>query len=311
MYDLIIIGAGPAGMAASIYASRYKLNHLVIANQIGGMAVDAHEIRNYPGFKSISGKKLMEAFGSHVQNLGAEIRNEKVVEIKKELISAGKYFFEITTSTNRKYRAKALILALGTKQRKLNIEGEDKFIGRGISYCAVCDAPFFKDKIVGVVGGSDSAATAALLLAEYAQKVFLIYRKEKINLRCQPVLIDELEKNPKIEMIFKTNIIKIKGENKVEAIEIDTPYENKNELKLDGLFIEIGSMPLVNLAQGIGVNLDEENYIQVDENFKTNVDGVFAAGDVTAGSAKFRQIITAASEGAIAAASVYEYLRKL
>ena len=268
------------------------------------MAFEAHKIENYPGFKSISGKELMEELNVHAQNLGAEVKNEEAVEIKNE-----SDFFEIINSKNEKYKTKTIILALGTKQRKLNIKGENEFFGRGVSYCAVCDGPFFKDKIVGVAGGSDSAATSALFLTEYAKKVFLIYRKEKLHLRCQPALINELEKNTKIEMIFKTNILKVKGKNKVKAIEIDKEYKDKKELKLDGIFIEIGSAPLVNLAKNLGIILDEENYIKVDENLKTNISGVFAAGDVTAGSAKLRQIVTAASEGAIAATSVYNFLK--
>ena len=212
----------------------------------------------------------------------------------------------ITTKKNI-YKSKTVIVASGTKRRKLNIPGEQELIGKGVSYCATCDAAFFKDKIVGVVGGNDAAAMSALLLAEYAKKVFIIYRKEKI--RAEPLRVSQLEKNKKVTIINNTNVITVNGDKIVSSVTLDKEYKNSKELALDGLFIEIGSIPSTILTKPLGIELDEQGYIIVDASQKTNVDGFYAAGDITSNSDKFRQIITAASEGAIAAHSVYEFLK--
>jgi len=302
LYDLIIIGAGAAGLTASIYASRYKIKHLVLGKVPGGMTLEAHKIENYPGYKSISGMELMQKFQEHAKNLGAKIEQTEAANIKKKNKE-----FEITDSKNRKYQTKTLILALGTKRRKLNIPGEKKLLGKGVSYCAVCDAMFYKDEVVAVIGGSDAAVMAALLLTEHAKKIYIIYRKAK--LRAEPIMVEKVEADPKIEIIYSTNVLEIKGEEKVEKIVLDREYKGNKELKLDGIFVEIGSTPAVSLAQKLGVEVDQENYIKVDTYRATNVPGVFAAGDITSGLAKLRQIVTAAAEGAVAATSVYDYLK--
>lgn len=299
VYDLIIIGAGPAGLSAAIYASRYNLNALVIGDETGGMAAYACKIENYPGFKSVSGIELMNKFKEQIKGL-VDIKQERVIELKKE------NNFVITTKENI-YKSKAVIIAAGTKRRKLNIIGEQEFIGKGVSYCAACDAAFFKDKIVGVVGGNDAAAMSALLLAEYAKRVFIIYRKEKI--RAEPLRVSRLEKNKKVTIINNINVIAVNGDKIVSSVTLDKEYKNSKELALDGLFIEIGSIPSTVLTKPLGIELDEQGYIIVDASQKTNVDGFYAAGDITTNSNKFWQVITAASEGAIAAHSVYEFLK--
>ena len=302
MYDLIIVGAGPAGLTASIYASRYKLKHLVLAKSIGGTVLEAHKVENYPGFSSITGMDLMQKFSQQVKDLGAEIKMVEVDSIKKK-----DKIFEVIDSENKKYQAKAIILALGTRRRQLNIPGEKEFLGKGVSYCAVCDAAFCKDKIVAVVGGSNAAVTSALMLAEHAQKVYLIYRKDE--LRAEPIVVERLKTNSKIEIITDTNILKIEGKDKVEKIILDKDYKDSKELKLDYVFIEVGSVPLVALASKLGVEVDKTSFIKIGPDQATNVLGVYAAGDVTAGLAKLRQIVTAAAEGAVAATSAYKYLR--
>lgn len=302
MYDLIIIGAGSAGLAASIYASRYKINHLVLGKIPGGLTLEAHMIENYPGIMSISGMEIMQKFQEHAQSLGVKIEQVEVTNIEKKNKE-----FEITNSENRKYQTKTIILALGTKRRKLNIPGEKEFLGKGVSYCAVCDCMFYKDKVVAVIGGSDAAAMAALLLAEHTKKVYIIYRKEK--LRAEPIVVEKVEADPKIKIIYNTNVLEVKGKDKLEKIILDKLYKGSAELKLDGIFVEIGSVPVVALARKIGVEVDEQNYIKIDSSGSTNIPGVFAAGDITAGLAKLRQIVTAAAEGAVAATSVYEYLK--
>ena len=303
MYDLIILGAGPTGMAASIYASRYKINHLVIGNIFGGSLFKAHKIENWPGEKSISGSDLVMKFYKHAKSLGAEIVEEEVVKINKD-----NGVFTVKTNMNKTYQSKAILIALGTKHRKLNVPGEEEFLGKGVSYCAVCDGAFFKDKITAVIGGSNSAAMAAEMLSEYASKVYVIYRKEQM--RCEPVILERLEKNSKIEIIYNTNITKVSGDKKVELIEIDNKYNSSNKIKLDGLFIEVGSVPFIDLAKKLGIEVDKNGCIVIEASGATNIEGVYAAGDITNSSNGLRQIVTAVSEGAIAATSIYKYLKK-
>jgi len=301
IHDLIIIGAGPAGLAASIYASRYKISHLVVGKEPGGQAVEAHKVENWPGTLSISGFDLGRKMREHAEKLGAEIFMDSVSGIKK----IGDVF-EITTHTNQ-YQAKNIILASGMEYRKLQIPGEAEFKGKGVSYCPTCDAAFFKDKIVAVVGGANSAASAALLLSEHASRVYLVYRGEK--LKVDPAYQEKISKNEKIEVIYSTNIREIKGEKSVEKIILDNKYNENDELEVQGVFIEIGSEPGVELAKQVGVNVDEQGFIIVNPDQSTNVLGIWAAGDATNGSNKLRQIVTAAAEGAVVAGSVYKKLQ--
>lgn len=299
IYDLIIIGAGPSGLGASIYASRYKLEHVVIGNEIGGQVVEASGIENWAGEISITGKSLIEKFQKHAEHLGAKIIQSDVsAAIKKDKI------FEII-SGSEKYLSRSIILALGMKPRKMNVPGENKFIGKGVSYCATCDAMFFREREVVVVGGGDAAATAALHLTEFAKKIILLYR-DFYNF--EPAWEEKIKNNPKIEMIRCSNITEIKGDQTVTGIAYETE-EGKKELEVQGVFIEVGTTPGVMIAQNLGVALDEQSYIVVDQTQSTNVENVYAAGDVTTGSNKFRQIITAVAEGAVAAGSVYRKLK--
>lgn len=302
MRDLIIIGAGPAGLGASIYASRYKLDHIVIGREIGGQVTEASAIENWAGELSISGQELMDKFRKHAQSFGAEIVEAEADGIKK--IEGG---FEVFCESNGcKYEAKTVILALGMKARKLEIPGEDKFIGKGVSFCATCDAMFFRGKDVAVVGGGDSAAAASIHLAEFANKVFLIYPKEDV--RFDPSWAGKLDGNPKIERVCCSKLTEIRGDQAVESVVYEMGGEAK-EIPVQGVFIEIGSVPGVELAHEIGVETDKDNYIIVGEDQQTNVENIFAAGDVTTNSNKFRQIITAVAEGSIAAGSVYRKLK--
>ncbi len=300
--DLIILGAGPAGLTASIYASRYKINHIVIGNIFGGSVSEAHLIENWPGEKSIKGSDLIMKFYDHAKSLGAEVIQEKVVSIEKVDSK-----FTIRTDSNKAYKAKSILIALGTSHRKLNIPGEDEFLGKGVSYCAVCDGMFFKNKITAVVGGSNSAAMAALMLSEHSSKVYMIYRRA--SLRCEPVMAERLEKNPRVEIIYNTNVTRVLGDKNVEFVEIDNEYKGSNKIKVDGLFIAIGLIPSTSLVKSLGVEVNEDNYIVIDQSGATNIEGVYAAGDITNGSNGLHQIVTAAAEGAIAVASVYKYLK--
>ncbi len=292
MYDLIIIGAGPAGLTAALFAARYKLKTIVIGKDVGGLMLQAgHIVENWPSLKE-DGIKLMKRIEGQVKDLKIEIVKEEVVNInnKKDFI---------VKTTNKEYSGKNVLLAMGMARKKLNLPKEDKFLGKGLSYCTSCDGPLFKDKVVAVIGGNDSAATSALMLAEYAKKVYVIYRKEKI--RADPITTERVDKNKKIEIIINANVNEIIGNNFVSGIKLD----NEKELRLDGIFVEIGSTPSIALINQLEVKLNESNYIIVDNKQKTNVKNVFAAGDITNGS-DLKQMITACSQGAVAAFSVFK-----
>ena len=293
IFDVIVIGMGPGGMSAGIYAVRNGLKTLVIGGMKGGQMVYAHKICNYMGLENISGLELSEKSFNQLKNLGADVVLDKVTKIEK--LKDG---FKVYANT-MSYVGKSIILATGAKRRKLNVEGEGKFLGRGVSYCATCDAAFFKDRIVAVVGGGNSAVTAALLLSEYAKKVYLIHRRDKF--RAERAWLNELNKIKKIKPILKDEIIEINGNIKVESVSL----RSGKKLKVDGVFIEIGMDPNNELCHYLGVEIDKKGYVVVDKNQRTNIRGVYTVGDLTGG---LKQIITAAAEGAVAAVSVYEGL---
>lgn len=303
MNDLIIIGTGPAGYSAAIYAKRYGLGAILIGKKSGGYAADAHLIENYPGFKSIEGVKLMQKFEEHVKSLGIEPVIDEVNDI-----SSGKGVFKLKSVTGNAYEAKNVILASGTKHRELNVPGEKQFIGKGVAYCFTCDMPFFKDKTIAVIGGANAAAMAANLGTQYCKKVYVIVRNSK--LLAEPAWAERIIDNSKIKILFNTNVVKIKGNEKVESVELDKPYNNSKILKLDGVFVEIGVVPIVDLAKEIGVNIDEKGFIIVDEVQRTNLKGFYAAGDITNKFGGFKQVITAAGQGVVAVMDIYKNLNK-
>ncbi|MCD6522641.1 MAG: FAD-dependent oxidoreductase [Candidatus Diapherotrites archaeon] len=295
MYDIIIVGGGPAGLSGAIYAGRYRMKTLVLDDGHSEL-VGAHKIENWPGTLSISGYELVSNMKKHAEAFGAEIKMESVMSIEKT-----ENGFRVKTETGE-YEGKTLLLATGTVRRKLGVPGEEEFKGKGVSYCAACDAAFFKDKVVAVVGGSDAAATEALLLAEYAKKVYILYRRQEI--RAEPITKERVYANPKIEIIPNVNVVEIKGDQMVKSVLLD----NGNELELDGVFIEIGGEPGSGLAAQIGVELDDRKSIVVNSLSETNIPGVFAAGDAT--NSPFKQAITASAQGVMAAFSAYRYISK-
>lgn len=305
IYDLIIIGAGPAGLSASIYSSRYGIGHLVIGKIIGGQISETHNIDNYPGMEDMSGFEFSEKWGHHVAKYGINVISEIVKSIKKAKNSQN---FLVELENSAIYEAKAILLATGTKRRKLDIAGEDKFFGKGVSYCATCDGFFYKGKTVAVIGGGDSAAGAALYLANIAEYVYLVYRGG--ILKCEPFWLKAVENNPKIKIIYNTNVVEIMGDDKLKKVKLDQNFNGSIELIIDGLFIEAGSDPDVTYANDLGLKLDDQCYVKVNGDNSTNVSGIWAAGDITDGSDKFRQVITAAAEGAIAARSIFNWLKK-
>jgi thioredoxin reductase (NADPH) len=296
--ELAIIGAGPAGYTASIYASRYKIENLVIGETMGGQAAESHKICNFPSYPEISGFELMTRFQKHAQELGADELFDRVTNIE------GKHGnFEIHTTSGKKVEANMIIIAAGNKRRKLGLDREKEFMGKGVSYCATCDAMFYKDKIVGVVGGSDAANTASLYLSEVAEKVYQIYRRAE--LRGEPTWKEQVLNKDNIEVIYETNVIGLEGDEKLERIVLDNKYIKKPYLNVDGLFIEIGSIPDITLSKSLDLEITKKGLIKVDDKQNTSMKGVLAAGDITTGSNQFKQIVTACGEAAVAAQSAY------
>jgi thioredoxin reductase (NADPH) len=307
IYDTIIIGAGPAALSASVYASRYFLSHLLIGDSLGGTMAYAHKVENYPGIKSISGLELASKMEEQIKSFGAPLIFGEVKGIKKSencfLVTAAN-----SSGKNKVYSAKSLIIATGMRRRLLGVPGEKELSGRGVSYCSTCDAAFFKNKKVVVIGGSNAATMAAVHLAEYADQVFLMYRGEK--LKGEPAWNKKALDDKKVTVLFNMEITKIWGESKVEKVTLSNPYNNSTELLVDGVFIEVGFTPTSAIALELGIELDSGGFIKVDAAGKTNVPGILAAGDITNGSNGFRQIVTAISEGAIAVKTVFDLKSK-
>ena len=297
MKDVIIIGGGAAGLGAALYSARYRLDTSVIVKEIGGTGNEAHKVDNWIGSPGISGIELMENFVNHVKSYNVHLEVGEVSSVKKE----GDKF--LVSTKDKSYESKALILAMGMTHRKLEIPGEKEYDGKGVHYCYTCDGPLYGGKTVAVIGGSDSAALGALFMAAHAEKVYVIYRKDK--LRAEPVSSENVYKHPKIEVIHNTNLTEIYGEKFVTGVKTDTG----KEIKLDGVFVEIGHMPNNELTKEIGVEVDEKGFIKVDKKFKTNIFGVFAAGDIV-NSISLKQFITSAASGSIAAQSAYLYLKR-
>ena len=307
-YDFIIIGAGGAGLAAAMYGARLGLKTLCLGHShgtempLGGVITTTNVVENYPGFIRLTGTELADKIKEHAQSYDlVTLKEEKVDEVKK----LGD-LFTVKTSENI-YQGKTILFATGTKWKKLDVPGSKEFENKGVAYCALCDAVLFKNKVVCVVGGSDSAAKDAMVLEEHAKKVYIIYRGEKI--RPEPINYERVIKNKKIEIINNTNVTEIKGNQLVEKVILDKPYKGKKELELQGVFVAIGHIILSDLAKSIGIKVNEKGEIILDhKTSETNIKGVFAAGDVA--DKPFKQLITGVAEGCTAAFSAYEYISK-
>lgn len=303
MYDLVIIGIGPAGLTASIYASRYKLNHVLVGQTLGGMIALAHKVENYPGFTSVTGVELSQKMEEQVKSLGGEIVKTTVGRIER--IGEG---FKVYGANGQIWETKTVVLANGSQRRQLNVPGEKEYLGKGVSYCTTCDAPFFRGKTVAVVGGSDSAVSGAIHAAAFADKVYLIHRRNEF--RAEPVWVLEMEKNPKIIKIMENEVTEIRGDlGKVTGVVLAKPFNGQEFLAVDGIFIEIGGVPGTSLAIPLGVEIDKTGYLKVQDDMSTNVPGFFAAGDLTDKAQVLVQMTTACAQGAIASASVFKYLK--
>lgn len=298
MYDCIIIGAGPAGLTAAIYLLRENKKIKIIEKEtIGGKITSSARVDNYPGFKSISGSELANKLFEQVTNLGGEIDIEEFQKINNDKIK------EVITDEGT-YQTKSIIIATGTYFNTLKIADEDKFLGNGISFCTVCDGAFYKDKVVAVVGGGNTAIINAIYLSTLAKKVYLIVREDTI--RGEKVNIDELLTKENIEIIYNSEVTKYLGDTSIKGIVIKNK-ENTKELAVDGIFLAIGQVPETKKVNNL-LNLDKYNYIEAKEDCQTNIAGIFAAGDVR--SKKVRQLTTATNDGTIAALNVINYLNE-
>jgi len=299
-YELAVIGAGPAGYSAAIYAVRAGVKTIVFDKGIGGgLAAISPNIENYPGFESITGMELVEKMKQHASKYTKIHFNEEVKNITK---SDDEFIVE---TINGSYKVKAVLLCTGTEYRKLGVPGEEELQGKGVSYCATCDGFFFKGKRVAVVGGGNTAVVEAIYLKQIGcSEVNLIHRRDQ--LRAEKAYVDEAKEKVKIH--FNKVVERIKGENKVESlILVDIKTGEKTKIMVDGVFISVGEVPQNNLAKTLGVKLNNKGYIVVDREGRTNVKGVYAAGDITDG---LRQVVTACAEGAIAALSTTEVIGK-
>ncbi len=304
-YEYVILGAGGAGLASAMYAARLGLKTLVLGAShgselpVGGVITTTNIVENYPGFLKLTGVELAKKIEDHARSYElVTIKEEKADKVEKN-----ESCFKITTN-KAVYSAKTILFATGTRWRKLDVPGAKEFENKGLAFCALCDGVLFKNKVVGVVGGSDSAVKDALLLSEYTKKVYIIYRGEQI--RPEPINMERVKANKKIEIINNTNVIEIKGSKFLEKVVLDKPYKKSKELKLDGLFIAIGHIVLSDLAKTLGVKTNEKGEIITDKTALTNISGIFAAGDVA--DTPFKQLITGVAEGCIAAHSAYEYI---
>lgn len=299
MYDTIIIGAGPAGMTAGIYAARREMKTLIITKDIGGQVIWASDIENYPGFRSIQSFELIQNMKNHVEDLGVEIKTDEVKEISKK--DDGN--FEIITN-KEKFEARTLISTIGLVPRRLAIPGEEEFGGKGVTYCANCDGPFYKEKEVVVVGGGNSALDAAEMLSKIAKKVYLVHRSEEF--KAFEVLINEVRKRENIEMCLNSNVKEIKGEQKVETVVLENQKGDTKDLKVDGVFIEVGRIAHTDLLDKL-VERNNKKEIIVDDYCRTKTPGLFAAGDVT--NVPFKQISIANGQATTALLAAYQYLQ--
>ena len=297
IWDLIVLGGGPTAIGCAIYAARFSLEVLVIGKIFGGLIATTHIVENYPGITSISGTGFVDRFRDHMDSLSIPYISDEIRSIEK----AEDHF--ILHSFFQKFKSYTICIATGSERKKLGIPGEEEFAGRGVSYCATCDGPFYKDKVVCVIGGSDSAAKEALFLAQSVKKVYIIYRGEEI--RAEPINKERVYKNDKIEIIYKTNIVEIKGDTTVKTV----VFDNGKEFEVDGVFIEIGSNPNSDIAKRIDIETNEKGEIKINRQSETNILGIYAAGDVA--DAPFKQAITGVAEGVIAAYSAFDYLKKM
>ena len=298
-YELVIVGGGPAGLTAGIYAARRKLKVLVVERGLcGGQMQVAHELGNWPGAKSVSGQKLSEEMEEHAKSVGVEFLMDEVVDldIKGEV--------KKVRTREKTLACKAVILATGGQHRKLNVKGEESFVGKGVSYCATCDGPFFKGKTVAVIGGGNSAVEEAVYMGDIAGKVYLVHSESKLS--AEEVIQDKL-KGRQVTLMLNAKVEEISGKDFVEKIVVESRGK-KSEIPLQGVFISVGQVPSIQFARKAGVEVDAKGFIKVDSSMRTSIPGVYAAGDVTG---QIPQVVIASGSAAIAALEAYKHVKGL
>jgi thioredoxin-disulfide reductase len=291
MYDLIIVGGGIAGITAAIYAARKEMNFIIISPEFGGEIATTTFVENWPGIKSIGGKELANSYLEHMKSLNVQIVEDKVVEVTH------KEHFTIKT-IKEIYESKSLIWATGSRYRELNVEGEQRLKGRGVTYCSICDGPIFKNKTVAVIGAGNVGLTAAIYMANIATKVYLIEVADKIN--GDPILANKLKTYENVEILLSTKIKSINGERRVNSITLED-----KELSVEGVLINIGYKPVTDPIKEL-IQLNKYGYIEVDWKCMTQLPGLFAAGDVVSNA--YKQLVVSASDGAKAALGAYDYV---
>lgn len=300
MYDLIIIGAGPAGMTAGIYAARREMKTLIIGAEVGGQMVWASEIENYPGFSKISSFELIENMRQQTVGAGAEMRIDEVKKIERK--EDGNF---VVYTSRDSFESQAVLIAMGLSPRRLAVPGEIEFNGKGVSYCANCDGPFFKNKIVTVVGGGNSALDAAEIMSKIASQVYLIHRNE--SFKAFETLVEEVNNRPNIKVLLNSEIKEILGDGKVEKIRVfNVKDQSEEEIETDGVFIEVGRIASTDLVSEL-VERNDKNQIIANEKGETKTPGIFAAGDVT--NCETKQITVAIGQATISTLNAYQYLQ--
>ncbi len=303
MHDLIIIGAGPAGLAAALYAGRFKLDTLIFEKMsVGGQILLSPSIENYPGFpEGVSTFELIDRFKHQVMDLGLQIEEQEIAEIVPS-----EKFYQVKTKTTS-FQAKAVIISSGAKSKRLGVKGEDRFIGRGVSYCGTCDGPLFKDKDIVVVGGGDRAIEDAIFLSNYARSIHLVHRRNEF--RAAKILVDKLKTNSKVKFMLESVIEEVTGGTKVSAIKIKNVLTlQESKINCEGVFIFVGIIPDTSFIKNI-LETDEFGFIITDQSMRTSREGIFACGDCVKKS--LYQVVNACGEGAVAADSAHKFLLNL
>ncbi|QGA53558.1 thioredoxin-disulfide reductase [Sulfolobus sp. E5-1-F] len=301
-FDVIIVGLGPAAYGAALYSARYMLKTLVIGETPGGQLTEAGIVDDYLGLIEIQASDMIKVFNKHIEKYEVPVLLDTVEKIENRGDE-----FVVKTKRKGEFKADSVILGIGVKRRKLGVPGEQEFAGRGISYCSVCDAPLFKNKVVAVIGGGDSALEGAEILSSYSTKVYLIHRRD--SFRAQPIYVETVKKKPNVEFILNSVVKEIKGDKIVRQVVVENLKTGEiKELNVNGVFVEIGFDPPTDFAKSNGIETDANGYIKVDEWMRTNIPGVFAAGDCTSMWLGFRQIITSVAQGGVAATSAYRYV---
>ncbi|PIR44520.1 MAG: thioredoxin reductase [Candidatus Vogelbacteria bacterium CG10_big_fil_rev_8_21_14_0_10_51_16] len=303
-YDIIIVGSGAAGLSAGIYAGRYLMKTLIVRGEFGGETAKAGTIWNYPSTPGMDGYEIMQKMEGQAKESGAEFADGKLIDATNK---DGCYTVLVQDSKEEKtFYAKTIIFAQGSERRRLGLPDEDRLTSKGVHYCVTCDGPLYGGKVVGMVGGGDASAKGVLHLADYVEKIYYIVRGDK--LRAEPVNEVAMRKlGDKVVWLMDTSVLKLIGEKRLERVALSREYNGTTELAIDGLFVEIGAKPDVAVPVSLGVTLDKLGYVDVDNMMRTNVPGIYAAGDAVNHFGQFKQTITAAALGAVAATSAYEY----